>query len=92
MAKPKHRDITAEARRATPEPAATAYDPGGHVGQLHERLEQQLSAIQMTAALPRPAPLEPVEQFIHSVSRISGPVALIAALTAIVWGVLAALS
>lgn len=92
MAKPKHRDQAAAAQPSAPHTAETVYDPGGHVALLHDRLEQQLYAMRMTAPVSRPAPVEPVEQFIRSVSRISGPLALIAASAALVWAILAALS
>lgn len=92
MAKLKHHEPAAETKLPAPAGAETVYNPGGHVGQLHLQLEQQLSAMQMIAMQPRPVLVEPAERLVQSISRISGPIALIAASAALAYGVLAATS
>lgn len=89
MAKPKHSEQATKALPIAPVNTGAVFEPGGQVGRLHEQLEQRLVALRMTPIDPQPVHQEPIEQFIESVSRISGPIALLATSAALVWGIFA---
>lgn len=92
MAKPNHRQRGVVNAPAAPAKAKSGYEPGGNIGLLHDRIEQQLAAQRMTATVLRPASLDPFENVVHSASRASGPAVLIAAVLAIVWGLVTVLA
>ena len=74
-------DLTPEPVVQTTGPLATAL--GGPVGDLHQTLHERLGADQATARLLMPDPLPLDEQLVQAVSRVAGPVLLIAGLVGV---------